>query len=114
MGQSASPRQPRRLRQWRAFARSLLQQTVRRIPAAPGGRGSSFWANRKTAAARGRRRNPLAGVAIAVTYSVIRKSRARSEVMSVVNAWAETLRMRDLDNNLRLYAERVSPFFLRE
>ncbi len=85
----------------------LLQQTVRRDA---GGRGSSFWANRKLLlwVAAG---ILVAGVAIAVTYSVIRKSRARSEVMSVVNAWAETLRMRDLDNNLRLYAERVSPFY---
>jgi ketosteroid isomerase-like protein len=80
-----------------------------------GGRGSSFLVNRKL---------PLwvvagillVAVAATVTYFVIRKSRsaneaARSEIMAVVNIWAETLRRRDLENNLRLYAERVSPFY---
>jgi hypothetical protein len=79
------------------------------------GRGRSFLVNRKL---------PLwvvAGilvlaVAATVTYLAIRKSRsanaaARSEIMTVVNTWAETLRRRDLENNLRLYAERVSPFY---
>ena len=80
-----------------------------------GGRGSSFLVNRKL---------PLwvvagilvVAVAATATYLAIRRARsdksaAQSEVMAVVNTWAETLRRRDLENNLRLYADRVSPFY---
>lgn len=80
-----------------------------------GGRGNSFWVNRKrlvlAAAAI-----LLAGAVTAAAYLMIRRARPNNSsehaaVMDVVNTWAETIRARDLDNHLRLYADRVSPFY---
>lgn len=36
---------------------------------------------------------------------------ARSEVMAVMNSWAESLRRQDLNANLRLYADRLDAFY---
>lgn len=80
-----------------------------------GGRGNSFWVKRKPLvwAAAG---ILLAGVVTAAVYLMIRKPRqdnsaARSAVLAVLNNWAETIRSQDLNNHLRLYADRVSPFY---
>ena len=103
LGQPAGAAEPSSGRREPSSA-PLLQTTA--------GRGNSFWRNRKLPLwiAAG---VVLAGVAVVAIYFATRSksSPAESEVRSVMDTWANTIRMRDLENNLRLYADRLSPFY---